>query len=347
METGLVFELEPELAVPVARLPRLQVRQLVIAGDFLGSHDWVLLDTEHQVVFDDDRGAEATPRDDMFVHTDNRVVAREAEFLIRAQKACLMGWDVDNGFNDLALAFFDELAPRGDVRHCFQRVGPLASEQSTGRVLEVECKQKGVLFVEVMGVHIRAQSHCFDEGLAEGASVHLFCEVAPQKVIFTLLVLIFEQLLERLQHNQALSLVSHVRVQFENSLCVAVALGSGASGFLRHLEAIVDAWEIHLVESASLVRANGLSIEKSKLAVVDSDSVCVVVDCLIRGAVHPTGDFVIAELMAVVRLYHSLLNNERVVEVIKLRSQLVFVVKTEFGLHIERGEDVQVRNTAY
>lgn len=149
----------------------------------------------------------------MFVDTDDGVVAWEAELLIRSQKPGLVSWNIDEWLLDLTLLLLEEPLPGCDIRKCLDRIGPLTAEQASRWVLEVQGKEQSVLFVKVDGVHVCAQTHCFDEYLAEGICVHLLAEIAPLELILPLGVFFLEQLLESLQNDQSLSLVGDVRVE--------------------------------------------------------------------------------------------------------------------------------------
>ena len=101
----------------------------------------------------------------------------------------LLDWDV---------LLFDELSPSGDIWHSLHGVSPLSAEETTGRVFEIKSEQEGILLIVVQSVDIRAETESLDKSLPESVSIHLFCEVAMKELVFTLRVLIVEQLLERL-----------------------------------------------------------------------------------------------------------------------------------------------------
>ena len=200
IEAGLVLELEPELAVSIACFLCLEVEEFVLPRNLIGDNILVLLYSEYHVVFDDHGGAEASTTHVVLVHTDHRVVAWEAELLVRAQHSSLMRWDVDDTGSQLALLLLHKLSPGSDIWQCLERVGPLAAQEPSRRILEVEGEQEGVLFVEVLGVDIRAEAHGFDQDLSEGAGVHLFGIVATDELVVALRIFPLEELLEGPEH---------------------------------------------------------------------------------------------------------------------------------------------------
>ena len=64
-----------------------------------------------------------------------------------------------------------------------------------------------------MSINIGAQSHCFDESLAERTSIHFFGKVALEEAVLTLWVGFFEKLFETSEHNKSFSLMCEIRVE--------------------------------------------------------------------------------------------------------------------------------------
>ena len=187
----------------------------------------------------------------MLIHTDDRVVAGEAEFLVHPESAGFMLWDVNDGLLDATIgAVFHILSPRGNVRQSLDRVSPLPAQEATRWVLKVESEQEGVILIKVLSVNVRAETHCLHKDLPESSCIHLLCVIATLEFVFSFRVLLFEQLFEGFQYNESLTLMSHLRVKLENSLSITLSFSLLPSRLFRHLEALVDTWKVHLLESA-------------------------------------------------------------------------------------------------
>ena len=187
----------------------------------------------------------------MLIHSDDRVVAGEAEFLVHSEGASFVLWDVKDRLLDATIgAVFHILSPRGNIRQSLDRVGPLPAQETTRWVLEVESEQEGVILVKVLSVHVRAEAHCLHKDLPESSCVHFLCVIAALELVFSLRVLPLEQLFEGFQYNESLTLMSHLRVKLEDSLCITLSLSLLPSRLFRHLKALVDTWKVHLLESS-------------------------------------------------------------------------------------------------
>ena len=67
--------------------------------------------------------------------------------------------------------------------------------------------------------------------------------------------------------------MSHLRVKLEDGLCVTLSLSLLPSRLFRHLEALVDTWEVHLLESAQFALAWRRTVHEGELTVVDSNCI--------------------------------------------------------------------------
>lgn len=85
------------------------------------------------------------------------------------------------------------------------------AQETTWRVLEVDCKQKGIFFVEVCGVDVGVQSEQVAEHLPKGFSVHLLGAITMLELIFAFWILTLKKFLEVLETDQSLG---HVAVEW-------------------------------------------------------------------------------------------------------------------------------------
>ena len=110
-------------------------------------------------------------RNDVLVNTDHTVVAGETVLLVGSQHAYLVRWEINHRCLDLTGLLFYKLAPRCDIWHRLERIGPLSAEQATRRVLKVKSKQESIILVKILSVHIWAEAHCLYKDLSEGIRV--------------------------------------------------------------------------------------------------------------------------------------------------------------------------------
>jgi len=211
----------------------------------------------------------------------------------------------------------------------------LSSQQTARRVLEIESEQERIILVKVFGVYIGAEAHGLDKYLPERSGIHVLYVVAAKELILSLRVLLLEHLFEGFKNYEPLALVRDLWVELEDGLSVTLTLSFLSRGLLGHLETLIDAWQVHLLQRAVLVLARCGSVHEGELFVIDANCVGFIVQGLVRGGVHALSDFILLELMAIVCRHNAVFNHQRVVHVIELAGQFVFLFLTVIGLHVD------------
>ena len=132
-----------------------------------------------------------------------------------------------------------------------------------------------------------------------------------------------QELLESLQDHQSPRQVPLQRAELQNRLCVALTFSEDSGCFLRHLEPVIDSWQVHLPERHGLVATQRTSVHEREAAISDTNLVVLIVKGLVRGAVHIRVNLLFCEHMAVVRLHHCMLDRKLAEHVIELAHELL------------------------
>lgn len=195
---------------------------------------------------------------------------------------------------------------------------PLASQDSTRRIFEIESEQESILTIVIGCVHIRAQLQIVNQDLSEGFCVHFLLKVATLKIIGSLRIFPLQKLLKGLQSEQSDSSVRRQRTISENSRHVALSFSHLSGGLLGHVDSVVYPRQLHLFLRVAFVVTHAQSIVKLECLVILSDPIFRVHQVLIRGlhlrfvlfgaSLSVSIIFVIFEFVGKVSSYHRMFN---------------------------------------
>ena len=281
MHAHSVFELQPKLTLSVHALFGFIVQDFVLRWHLLGQFLLRLLYAETEVVLYYEARPEADAGDLVLVHSNYRVVIGETILDLLLNQAELRGRDVDGLSRNRNVLF--RKTPVLKTGNALQFGGPLSPEQSTLGIFEVECQQQRIDFVNIPRVNIGLQSKRVRKHLSEIASVVKFLIVTVHKVIGAFGVILFEEFLELLQQDHAFCLIRmKAPAVAKNKIRVSLAFSQIARSLFGHLEAVVDAGKLKVVQDCILIVCLALAIHKLVFVAANADFVNFVQQLLVR-----------------------------------------------------------------